>query len=104
MFFASFLWACSGNSIPDEIELGEEPRLLVVGFCTCLEKEEVDLGCLDEYRKRFKEEVLELHSDDRKKYIKDVAHSLLESKCLKEQIKDAAWREMIQELEELADE
>lgn len=84
--FLSFcIFSCNSDEIPDEILIAEDSKEFGNAICECLQLEEdFQKSCWEVVRVQLDERTKDLEEEERKRFILDVVHALIETDCADE--------------------
>jgi hypothetical protein len=80
--------------------IGEKPREIVAEYCQCESEKVEGVDCQNDAKSKIKEVFKDLFGADRRKFIKDVFHALIESECNEQFMDDEKFIKMIKGLNE----
>ena len=99
------LYSCSGNNIPKEVTLSEKPREIAAAYCECSQGEKHLLfKCWNEVKPLFKEGLKEVKGADRTRFLQDLMHAFVESKCFDNSLNSDEWKEVVDKLNQYVEE
>ncbi|MEZ4936361.1 MAG: hypothetical protein R2799_02070 [Crocinitomicaceae bacterium] len=91
-----FFISCGKNKIPEKVHLGDEPREIAGAYCECMMQHDKNVAfCFKEIKGILKKALERNSGNNRKAFIKNVLHALIETECFDESLN-------MEQLEELS--